>query len=137
MEHTLVTVNVDDIIVKYNPRLDAGELATLQESIERVGLLNPITIDVDNVLIAGSRRLQACRNLGRDTIPALRLGVRANSLKGLDIQSDENLCRLSLTNAELNAHIDRKTRFAHRQHERHGVMGAFARIGRWFTFKRH
>jgi ParB family chromosome partitioning protein len=132
MEQNFVDVKLDDITLKYRPRQDDGDLTALQESIERVGLLCPITIDVDNVLIAGARRLAACRNLGKETISACRLGIRANSLRGLDIQSDENICRLPLSSAELSAHIDRKKKFAARGAEGGGLRRIFAGLGRLF-----
>lgn len=132
MEQNFVDIKTDDIIVKYRARKDDGDIAELQDSIERCGLLNPIIIDVDNVLIAGGRRLQACRNIGKETITVCRLGIRANSLKGLDIQSDENFCRLPLSAPELNEHIERKKKFASRSHEGGGLKRFFSTLGGLF-----
>lgn len=132
MEQNFIDVKVDDITVKYRPRQNDGDLTSLQESIERVGLLCPITIDADNVLIAGARHLAACRNLGKERISACRLGIRANSLRGLDVQSDENLCRLPLSSAELSAHIDRKKKFAARGGDDRGLRRIFSGLGRLF-----
>lgn len=41
----------------------------LAESIARIGLINPIVIESNGTLIAGERRLTACRSLGWDNIP--------------------------------------------------------------------
>ena len=41
-----------------------GNLDVLQSSIEKVGLINPVMIDENNNLIAGYRRLSACKKLG-------------------------------------------------------------------------
>lgn len=58
------SVPLDDIIIAPDrQRKDLGELTELMDSIIRIGLLNPIIIGRDNVLIAGERRLQAYRNL--------------------------------------------------------------------------
>jgi ParB family transcriptional regulator, chromosome partitioning protein len=45
-------------------RRDMGDIASLAESIEDIGLLNPITVDEDGRLLAGARRLAACKRLG-------------------------------------------------------------------------
>lgn len=66
-------VKLSDIIVSERLRKDAGDIAELAESIKRYGLLNPITLRRDGdqyVLLAGWRRLEACRMLDRQTIPA-------------------------------------------------------------------
>lgn len=41
----------------------------LAESIHRIGLINPITITDEGILVAGERRLTACRSLGWTSIP--------------------------------------------------------------------
>jgi ParB family transcriptional regulator, chromosome partitioning protein len=46
-----------------------GDLAGLAESIEDIGLLNPITVDENGRLLAGARRLAACKRLKWKTIP--------------------------------------------------------------------
>jgi ParB family chromosome partitioning protein len=38
-------------------------------SIEDIGLLNPITVDENGLLLAGGRRLAACKLLGWKDIP--------------------------------------------------------------------
>jgi ParB-like nuclease domain len=50
-------------------RKDMGDLAGLAESIEDIGLLNPVTVDEDGHLLAGARRLAACKRLGWKIIP--------------------------------------------------------------------
>ena len=45
-------------------RKDIGELETLKNSIQEIGLLQPIVVDEKNNLIAGQRRLMACKELG-------------------------------------------------------------------------
>lgn len=47
-----------------------GDVAALARSIEDVGLLHPIVVTPDNVLIAGKRRLDAFVLLGLDDVPA-------------------------------------------------------------------
>ena len=63
-------IAISDILVDEEIRIrkDIGNLEVLQSSIEKVGLINPVLIDENNNLIAGFRRLTACRNLGRKEI---------------------------------------------------------------------
>ncbi|MDP6525142.1 MAG: ParB N-terminal domain-containing protein [Kiritimatiellia bacterium] len=110
MQTNIVEMAIDDVIVKDRPRKDDGDLGTLEASIQKLGLLCPIIVDANNVLITGGRRLQACRNIGRKKVSVCRLGIEAGSMKALDIQADENLCRQSLTSEEIEAHIEIKKR---------------------------
>lgn len=47
-----------------------GEVRDLIESIEDVGLLQPITVTQDNIILSGHRRVKAVRQLGWDMIDA-------------------------------------------------------------------
>ena len=89
-------------------RDDSGDLTTLESSIKQMGLLCPIVLDKDNILISGTRRLEACRRAGLERIPAIKLDVAHSSMEALSVQSDENLCRQSLSAAELERLIERK-----------------------------
>jgi ParB-like nuclease domain len=60
---------VDKIRVGKRHRLDLGDIAGLAESIEDIGLLHPITVDEQGRLLAGARRLAACKRLGWKDIP--------------------------------------------------------------------
>jgi ParB family chromosome partitioning protein len=46
-----------------------GDIPALAASIRKFGLLRPVLITPDNRLIAGRRRLEACKLLGWKTIP--------------------------------------------------------------------
>jgi len=64
-------VRITAIKVGKRYRKDLGNLDGLVKSIERVGLLQPIVITKANKrLIAGYRRLEACKLLGWEEIPA-------------------------------------------------------------------
>lgn len=58
---------------KHNPkgRIDAEKLKGLIRSIEEIGLVYPISISKDNVIIDGHRRHAACKSLGWEEIPVL------------------------------------------------------------------
>jgi len=57
------------IIAPDRQRKELRGIEELAESIARLGLINPIVITEDGVLVAGERRLTACRSLGWDRIP--------------------------------------------------------------------
>ena len=63
----IVSVAIDSIVVTRDSRqrrdLDPDGLARLAADIARNGLLNPIIVDEDHVLVAGERRLAALRLL--------------------------------------------------------------------------
>lgn len=67
-------VNIDDITISpFQPRktFDEESIIELSKSIEENGLLQPISITKNNILIAGERRLRACKILNLKTIKAI------------------------------------------------------------------
>ncbi|OGV62112.1 MAG: hypothetical protein A2498_07805 [Lentisphaerae bacterium RIFOXYC12_FULL_60_16] len=87
-----------------------GDLATLEGSIRKFGLLAPLVVDASDTLIAGARRLEACKRAGLARVPVWKLDVPYSSLQALDVQTDENLCREPLSATELSRHIRDKKR---------------------------
>lgn len=70
-----------------NPEED---LAPLMRSIDRLGLLQPVTITPDGVLICGQRRLEAVKRLGWRTLRVwVRVGL-SDDLTRLLAEQDEN-----------------------------------------------
>jgi N6-adenosine-specific RNA methylase IME4/ParB-like chromosome segregation protein Spo0J len=61
---------IDGIVVGKRHRRDLGDIASLAKSIDVHGLLNPVVLTPDGRLIAGERRLEAYKRLGRTEIPA-------------------------------------------------------------------
>ena len=89
----IVNIPINDIVVKERKRgLSEGKVREIANSIDEIGLINPITIDIDNNLIAGFHRYSAFKLLNRDTIPAI-LYEEENKLKRELIEIDENLIR--------------------------------------------
>lgn len=84
--------------VKIGPRFrkDLGDIESLSQSIQEFGLLHPIAVDDDRNLIAGRRRLEACKALGWDFIR-----VNMVPLKDLAMgEYHENVDRKDFTNSE-------------------------------------
>ncbi|MFC1498730.1 ParB N-terminal domain-containing protein [Verrucomicrobiota bacterium] len=131
MNRELIDIDIDKIVVKSHIRQDIGDLSTLEKSIQKAGMLYPIIIDRNNVLISGKRRVEACRNISLTKISAFRLDIDATSMTALDIQSDENLCRQPLSNEELEKHIQMKKEIMSGKTSQSGT-GIFARIKNMF-----
>jgi ParB family transcriptional regulator, chromosome partitioning protein len=60
---------VKRIKVRNRIRKSLGDIQSLALSIEEVGLLHPIVVRRDGRLIAGERRLAACKKLGWTSVP--------------------------------------------------------------------
>ena len=76
----------------------AKNILVMQSSIVQVGLLHPIGINKDYELIYGRTRLEVCRNLGWETIPAIVLD--SNPVLAYTAQKHENDARTQMTPEE-------------------------------------
>lgn len=91
---------VESIWAGRRHREDYGDLDPLVESIARDGLLQPITITPDGMLICGARRLAAIRRLGWKTVNVwVRSGISSH-LGQLLAEQDDNLLHKPLTRTE-------------------------------------
>jgi N6-adenosine-specific RNA methylase IME4 len=68
-EDIVTALPVGEIRVGARNRRDLGDVASLAQSIDEIGLLHPIVITPDNTLIAGARRLEALKLLGWKMAP--------------------------------------------------------------------
>ena len=101
--HIELDRTVDSIIVGNRHRTDMGDLDALVESIERDGLLQPLTVTIDGVLVCGARRLAAIKLLGWRTVSVwVRSGV-SGRLGHLLAEQDDNLLHKNLTSSEKTA----------------------------------
>jgi ParB-like nuclease domain len=55
---------ISEVQVGRRHRVDLSDIAGLGASIRELGLLHPIVIRPDGLLIAGERRLEACKSIG-------------------------------------------------------------------------
>lgn len=93
-------IPIEEVRVKQRARKEFMEIEELADSLNRIGLLNPIIITEDKVLIAGQRRLEAAKRLGWKTIEAKILSVEDQAL-ALEIEIEENVQRQQFSNEEL------------------------------------
>jgi ParB family chromosome partitioning protein len=91
---------VDSIIVGARHRKDHGDLTVLADSISRLGLLQPITVTLDGVLICGARRLAAIKHLGWHTVNVWVCGSVSDKLGMLLAEQDENVLHKPLNDLE-------------------------------------
>ncbi|HXH75595.1 MAG TPA: ParB N-terminal domain-containing protein [Bacteriovoracaceae bacterium] len=89
-----------------NPYLRLGtDVTDLEKSIGTLGLIAPLVISTDNVILAGARRYQALLNLGYTEAPVMV--VDRNALERELVSIDENLVRKDLTKFEIESHLRR------------------------------
>ena len=63
------TISISAIRVGKRHRKDLGDIRALARSIQEIGLLHPIVVRPDGVLIAGERRFRALKLLGWTKVP--------------------------------------------------------------------
>jgi ParB family chromosome partitioning protein len=89
-----------------NPYLRLGtDVTDLEKSIQTLGLIAPLVISTDNVILAGARRYQALLNLGHTEAPVMI--VDKNPLEKELVSIDENLVRKDLSKIEIESHLRR------------------------------
>ena len=81
------------------------DVETLKKSIESIGLINPLTVNKNNELLAGSRRFQAIVELGWKEVEVHV--VDRDLLQQELISIDENLVRKPLSRLEVETCLNR------------------------------
>lgn len=101
--HIELERQVDSIRIGVRHRAELGDLQPLMDSIQRLGVLQPVTIAPDGVLICGRRRLEAVKRLGWNTVRVwVRTGL-SDELSQLLAQQDENATHKPFTPLEAAA----------------------------------
>ncbi|MEN2998902.1 MAG: ParB N-terminal domain-containing protein, partial [Brevinematia bacterium] len=77
-----------------------GDITPLKRSMKELGLLNPIIVSEDYVLIAGYRRLLSAKELGWKKIVARVISLDKKQMFD-DIEFDENYVRKNLLQEEI------------------------------------
>ena len=93
-------MRISDIHIGHRYRQDLGDITGLAASIDEFGLLQDVVVRPDGMLVAGQRRIAACRMLGWQDIPAKVAENLEEELRLLKAQRDENTCRKDLTVSE-------------------------------------
>jgi ParB family chromosome partitioning protein len=90
---------IKKIRVRDRFRKDLGDIDSLAASIDEVGLLHPIVVRPDGRLIAGERRLAACKELGWTSVPVTFVDLK-EVIRG---EFAENAHRKNFLPAEIDA----------------------------------
>lgn len=92
-------VRLEEVTVGERFREDFGDLAELVVSIKEKGIIQPLTVDSNMVLLAGGRRFAAATELGLPTIPVI---VRdfVDEIDSREIELMENVHRKDFTWSE-------------------------------------
>ena len=93
-------IEVSKVVVPKARLRPLGDVAALMESA--VGVLQPIVVTADNRLVSGAHRLEACKRLGLEKIPATVVSL--DELHARLAEIDENLCRNDLSPLERAEH---------------------------------
>ena len=98
-------IDIDKIVVGDRIRKDFGDTQELAEDIKENTLLNALVVtpsgngDGTYLLIAGERRLRACKMLGYKAVPVNTVGVD-DAEQALMMEISENECRKEFTKTE-------------------------------------
>lgn len=119
-------LSIHSIIVGERHRKDLGDIETLARSIDEVGLIHPIVVRNDGLLIAGARRLAAFKLRGKAEIPAHIVSHLAGAFHALKAESDENTCRKDFLPTEAYALVERLRPFVEAAAKERQLIGKSA-----------
>ena len=92
-------IDIDKIIVKDRIRKDFGDIQELAEDIKLNGLINPPVVNKEYELLAGERRLKACKALGWNQIEVRMMDTR-DAEHELNVEISENENRKEFSKSE-------------------------------------
>ena len=101
--HIELEWTVESIRVGRRHRTELGDIDELAASIERDGLLQPITVTPDGVLVCGARRLAAIKGLGEKKVNVWVRSGLSDRLGQLLAEQDDNMLHKDLTPVEAAA----------------------------------
>lgn len=101
-------IDIDKIKVSGRIRKDYGDIDELADDIAKNGLINPPAINKDYQLLAGERRLRACKKLGWKQIPVNMIDTDGEE-QDLSIEISENEARKEFTMTERLAYARKLT----------------------------
>lgn len=111
-------IPINDIVIGERFRAEVGDLYDLIDSIREHDLLHPIVCTRDNQLLAGFRRLSACKKLEWTHI-YVRYLDECDSVTAREVELEENLARENLSwqdEDRLRVEIDRLKREKYGSH---------------------
>jgi ParB family chromosome partitioning protein len=90
-------LEISEIVVSADrQRKEIGNFENLKESMRKYGLIHPIVVDENKVLISGLRRLASAKALGWITIEC-KTKADLNEFEREELELEENIARLDLS----------------------------------------
>lgn len=122
-------VDINKIIVADRIRKDFGDIQELADDIKQNGLINPPVVNKEYRLLAGERRLRACKSLGWYQIEVRMMDTR-DAEHELEVEISENEVRKEFSRAERIDYAKRLERIEsakakERQGERNDIVENF------------
>lgn len=96
----LQSIPINSVTITNRIRKDLGDISALAANISELGLLSPILVNKQRQLLAGERRLTACRELGWTDIPAIIMDT-ADAERELAVEFAENRYRKDFNREEI------------------------------------
>ena len=96
----LQSIPINSVTITNRIRKDLGDISALAANISELGLLFPILVNKQYQLLAGERRLTACRELGWTDIPAIIMDT-ADAERELAVEFAENRYRKDFNREEI------------------------------------
>lgn len=96
----LQSIPINSVTVTNRIRKDLGDISALAANISELGLLSPILVNKQYQLLAGERRLAACKSLGWTDIPAIIMDT-ADAERELAVEFAENRYRKDFNREEI------------------------------------
>ena len=92
-------IDIEKVVVKDRIRKDFGDIKELADDIRQNGLINPPVVNRDYELLAGERRLRACKSLGWSQIEVRMMDTR-DAEHELNVEISENENRKEFSKSE-------------------------------------
>lgn len=124
-----MVIDIEKVAVKNRIRKDFGDIQELADDIRQNGLINPPVVNKEYELLAGERRLRACKSLGWKQIEIRMMDTR-DAEHELNVEISENDVRKGFTKSERVDYMKRLLRIEQakakeRQGERTDIVETF------------
>ncbi|WP_345802192.1 ParB N-terminal domain-containing protein [Microbacterium sp. AZCO] len=127
--HIELERSISSIIVGNRHRREYGDIDELAASITRDGLLQPVTVTPEGILVCGARRLEALKRLGEKTIKVwVRSGI-SDRLAELLAEQAENVLHKPLTPTEATTLYTELKEYITEDAQRRQTATQFSRLG--------
>ena len=117
-----MTVDIEKIKVKDRIRKDFGDIQELADDIRQNGLINPPVVNKEYELLAGERRLKACKALGWQQIEVRMMDTR-DAEHELNVEISENENRKEFSKAERTDYMKRLLRIEQAKAKERQTLG--------------